>query len=147
MDIIGWLESVTQAARIVDSEARWVEAQREAVMRFGTPTGVHTGIHDPMRPVDALVDAEATRRERIGHALDEVEQARAVFAGMRSIGWMECEAASILELVHINLTTKKDAGSMMHMSYDTAKRRYRYGVEWLEAHGLAHAKAGTGLAT
>lgn len=143
-----WLLGVEEAARIIDADRRWVEAQRELALRMSpSNTGVHSGISDPMRPIDFIIDSEKSRRERIGFALEEVAEAREALHGMQTIGSLEHEAASMLELVHIELLTKKDAASMLLISYDTGKRRYNYGVDWLNAHGLAYAKAGRGLAT
>lgn len=146
-DAAQWLSEIEQAARLAEAESRWVEAQRMLATRIGAPTtGIHTGISDPMKPVDALIDAEKEGLGSITAALQEIESAKAVFAGMRSVGAMEHRAASMLELVHIGLLTKKTAASALGVSYDTGKRAYSYGVDWLDAHGLAYAKAGMGRA-
>lgn len=143
-----WLSGVEEAARIIDADRRWAEAQRELAMRAGqSGVKVMTGIHDPMAPIDYLIDSEKARRDRLGFAINEVLEARAVLHGMQTVGAIEHEAASMLELVHLELLTKKDAAFMLLISYDTGKRRYNYGIDWLNAHGLAYAKAGRGLAT
>lgn len=143
-----WLQEVEQAARLADAETRWLEAQRMMAMRVGgAPTaGIHTGISDPMRPIDALMDSEKERRGSIAGALSELDDARTVFDGMRMVGAMEHRAASMMELVHVQLSTKKDAAAALGVSYDKGKRAYSYGVDWLNAHGIAYAKAGRGIA-
>lgn len=143
-----WLVEVTEAAKLAEAEMRYLDAKAMLASRIGgSPmTGIHTGIGDPMRTVDALIDAEASRSKTMRAALAEVSAAREVFAGMRSVGALENRAASMLELVHIELLTKKDAAESLGVSYDTGKRAYTYGVEWLDAHGIAAAKRGTGLA-
>ncbi|MBQ9739990.1 MAG: hypothetical protein IJV91_03520 [Kiritimatiellae bacterium] len=142
-----WLKEIEQAARLAEAETRWLEAQRMLALRLGAPTTrIHTGISDPMRPIDDLMDGERERRDAMDSALAEIEAARAVFSGMRTVGALEHEAASMMELVHIGLATKKDAAEALGISYDAGKRAYRYGVEWLDSHGLAFAKAGKGLA-
>ena len=147
-DAAEWLRGIEEAARLVDAEERWLEARRLMASRIGSPStiGVHTGVSDPMAQVDSLLDAENERRGSMLYAYQEIEDARQVFAGMRSIGAMEHSAASMMELVHIGLSTKKDAAKALGLSYDTGKRAYSYGVDWLDAHGLAFAKAGRGLA-
>lgn len=148
-DACEWLGEVTEAAKLVESERRWLDAQRMMALRIGSPsmTTIHTGIGDPMAQIDALMDSENVRTKNISLALSEVEAARSVFSGMRSVGSMEHQAASILELVHIGLMTKKDSAESLGISYSAAKRAYQYGVDWLNAHGVAYAKAGKGLAT
>ena len=80
------MQSITDAARLVDAELRWADAQMEMATRMGAPMGgVRKGIHDPMAPIDSLVDSEATRGSRLQHALWEVDEAKAVFSGMRCV--------------------------------------------------------------
>lgn len=146
-DAAEWLSEVEQAARLADAQSRWLKAQRMLAMRIGAPTtGIHTGISDPMKPIDALIDSEKEKGDAITSAMQEVMEAKAVFAGMRTVGVMEHDAASMMELVHVGLNTKKDAAKALGISYDSGKRAYSYGVDWLNAHGIAYAKAGRGVA-
>lgn len=144
-----WLKEVEEASKLADAQIRWLQARRMMASRFGgSPTiGVHTGISDPMAQMDALMDAENEHAGTIGGAVSEVMAARKVFDGMRQIGAFEATAASMMELVHVGLSTKKAAAEALGISYASGKRAYSYGVEWLDSHGIASAKAGTGLAT
>lgn len=143
-----WLAGVSEAARIVEHEAQWEEAQRYAAIRISAPLGIagKSSNSNVMAVVDNLIDTEKTRKDRIGYAIEELVNAHSVFEGMRTIGMYERSAADVLELVHVGLVTKKDAAKALYMSYSTVKARYCFGVDWLNAHGLAHAKAGVGLA-
>lgn len=147
-DAAEWLRSVEEAARLADSERKWLDVQRMMSLRMGSPAThtVHTGIGDPMAAVDVLMDSEPERTRNIGLALSEVEDAKDVFRGMRQVGAMEHRAATMMELVHVNLVTKKEASEMLGISYSSGKAAYSYGVDWLNAHGIAYAKSGKGLA-
>lgn len=146
-DALEWLQSVEDAARMAAAELRWIDAAGMLSMRSGNPMSrIHTGASDPMGHVDAMIDAEPAHRRALAEASAAMDDARAVFSGMRSIGPMECDAASMMELVHIGLSTKKDAAAALGLPYSAGKSAYRYGVDWLDSHGLACAKAGRGLA-
>lgn len=147
-DARSWLMEVTEAAKLAEAERRYLEARMFLATRIGgaPSTGIHTGITDPMKQVDALIDAEQGRSRTLQAAMEEVSAAREVFAGMRSVGSLESRAASMLELVHVDLITKKDAAEALGISYDSGKRSYLFGVEWLDAHGIAAAKSGKGMA-
>ena len=145
-----WLASVTLAARALRAEEMREELARVAALGLGSSLGslphAH-GISDKMAAVDALIDSEKDAHDRKIAALDDLARAREVFDGLRSVGWMEAEAANVLESVHVNLMPKTDIAEAVHESYSTIRRRYDYGVEWLDAHGIAHAREGIGSAT
>ena len=147
-DARSWLSEVTEAARLAEAESRYLEARMMLATRIGgaPTTGIHTGITDPMKQVDALIDAEQGHSRTLKAAMAEALEARTVFAGMRSVGSLESRAASMLELVHVDLLTKKDAAEALGISYDSGKRSYTFGVEWLDAHGIAAAKSSMGIA-
>lgn len=147
-DAAEWLRGVEEAARLAESERRWLDVQRMMAMRTGSPAThtVHTGFGDPMAAIDALMDSEPERTKNIEIAMAEVEDAKDVFRGMRQIGAMEHRAATMMELVHIGMLTKKEASEMLGISYSSGKVAYSYGVDWLDAHGIAYAKSGRGLA-
>lgn len=145
-DAAEWLASVAEAARAIQRDAVMAEARRLAAQRLSAPTGIGGGSADPMGPLDEAIDQDATRRQRLAHAYDELREAARVFEGLRSVGLMEQEAADVMELVSIGCMTIDEAAEALRTSPRTAKRRKRYGLEWLDAHGLAYAKAGTGRA-
>lgn len=145
-----WLESVTDAVRSIEADAIMLNAARERLESLGAvikEVVVRSSASDPMDKVDDVLVLEAERESRIAHAMQEVNEARLVFEGMRRIGKMESNAADALELVHVMDLTKKAAGKRLGVSRTTLISRYAYGVNWLDAHGLAYAKAGLGRAT
>lgn len=145
-----WLESVTEAVRSIEADAILMGAARERLESLGSvikEVVVRSSASDPMAKVDEVLMLEAERESRLAHAMREVNDARLVFEGMRRIGTLESKAADTLELVHVLDMTKKDAAKRLGVSRMTLASRYSYGVEWLDAHGLAYAKEGIGRAT
>lgn len=149
MDAREWLASVMLAAGTARYEQRWADLQRERALGFSQSLmpRVHSGASDPMRAIDALVDGERDHADRLSCALAELAEASRVFQGMRSIGLMEREAADVMELYSIHLLTLPDIARGLAISVSTAERRKRFGLDWLDANGFAHAKASTGTAT
>lgn len=144
-----WLRSVSDAVRWERNDAAFVEALRASSLSLGCQLRdvvvSSSGSGDRMAASDELVDhTELLRRGQ--WARDLVAEARRVFAGMRLVGVTEQEAANVLELVHLSLVPHGNVARMLGMSPSTERRRYRYGVDWLGGNGLAHAKAGRGLA-
>lgn len=145
-----WLDSVTEAVRSIEADAILMGAARERLESLGAvikEVVVRSSATDPMAKVDDVLVLEAEREARLSHAMREVNEARLVFEGMRRIGKLESKAADALELVHVVDMTKKDAAKQLGVSRMTLLNRYNYGVEWLDAHGLAYAKEGLGRAT
>lgn len=139
-----WLQSVSEAARIIAMQAAYQEAvrSRAAISPQSYGTHVSSSSSDRYGAIDTMLSRENSTED----AHKEIDNARQVFEGMARVGALEAEAATVLMLVHINLETKKGAADILHTSLATAKRRYNYGVDWLNAHGLAYAKAGKGRA-
>lgn len=145
-----WLQGVTECARLILAEKRFEEMRRNSALGLSAPfnaDAVRGGGRDPMRAIDELIDAQGTRRERLASAYEEIATARATLEGMRSVGWMEHESADILEAHHVNLMQKTDIARALAISYTTLRRRYDFGLDWLDAHGIARAREGHGLAT
>lgn len=145
-----WLASVTSAAKAARAEETREELARLAAHRLGSSLGGDVrspNISDKTAAIDAYLDGEKASADRKAAALAEVARAREVFDGLRSVGWMEAEAANVLEAVHIGMLTKHEIAEAAHESYSTIRRRYSFGVDWLDAHGIAHARAGIGSAT
>lgn len=151
MDAREWLRSVSDSARLILADSKLEELRRSQALSISAPFTTEvisrTPNPDRMRAVDKLIDAQATRRERLAGAYEDIAQARSAFEGMRSVGWMEHEAADVLEAVHVLLMSKQQIALALNLSYATTRRRYDYGVDWLDAHGIAHAREGYGLAT
>lgn len=149
-DALEWLASVTAAVRSIEADAALISAARGRLDSLGSCVREVIVRSSPPNPMDGLIDVmdlERERSERIAHAKAEVAEARLVFEGMRRIGAMESGAADAMEMVHVACLSKSAAASKMGISRATMLRRYLYGVDWLDAHGLAHAKAGVGRAT
>lgn len=149
-DALEWLVSVTAAVRSIEADAVLISAARGRLDSLGSCVKEVIVRSSPPDPMDGLIDVmdlERERSERIAHAKAEVAEARLVFEGLRRIGTMESKAADAMELVHLSLMSKAGAAARLGVSRQTLLRRYLYGVDWLDAHGLAHAKAGIGRAT
>lgn len=149
-DALEWLASVTAAVRSIEADAALISAARGRLDSLGSCVREVIVRSSPPNPMDGLIDVmdlERERSERIAHAKAEVAEARLVFEGLRRIGAMESGAADAMELVHLSLMSKAGAAARLGVSRQTLLRRYLYGVDWLDAHGLAHAKAGIGRAT
>lgn len=145
-----WLQSVTAAVRSIEADATLIATAREQLDSLGSVVKevvVRSTPSDATDKIDAVLDLEAERMARLSNAYREVAYARLVFEGMRRIGSLESNAADALELVHVSDLSKSHAAKRLRVSRSTFLRRYAYGVDWLDAHGLAYAKAGLGRAT
>lgn len=145
-----WLQSVTAAVRSIEADATLIATAREQLDSLGSVVKevvVRSTPSDATDRIDAVLDLEAERMARLSNAYREVAYARLVFEGMRRIGSLESNAADALELVHVSDLSKSHAAKRLRVSRSTFLRRYAYGVDWLDAHGLAYAKAGLGRAT
>ena len=145
-----WLEGVADAAMLVRDHERLSEERREVATSYGaTIKEVNVSSSpsmDVMAPIDALVMADEANARLVASAMAEVASARLVFAGMRAIGYEERVAADVLEMRYVSLLSVSQVSSVLGVSPSTVRRRGDYGVEWLDSHGLAHAKAGVGVA-
>lgn len=141
-----WLSGVTAAACHVRSVESLLRARRQAVLTGqAAPSGpvvAHSPNVDVMAGVDALVDREAGLADELSSSMAEVADARAVFAGMRSVGGRVSDAGTVLELVHADLVPIRSVAASLGISETTARRRRALGVDWLDANGKANAKCG-----
>lgn len=145
-----WLQSVTAAVRTIKSDAIAIRDARRRLESLGSVVKevvVKSTPSDSTDKIDAVLDLEAERSSRLADANREVANARLVFEGMRRIGKLESNAADVLELVHASDMSKHRAAKRLRVSGSTLQRRYAYGIDWLNAHGLAYAKQGVGRAT
>ena len=145
-----WLESVAAASRSIRSENLLSESRRDLLaVKAYDPTRVIVASSpspDKMVALDALIDWESARDERMMGARREIESALLAFEGMRRVGAHEAEAADVLELVYVGLSSYRYAARQLHVSSRTIRRWHDFGVDWLDAHGIAHAKEGIGHA-
>lgn len=117
-----------------------VRAQRyDAVGRGG-------GDRDAMRATDARIDAESSAREEIAALSAEVEDARAVCAGIRAANpshplWADC-----VELHWLDLMDWRRAASSLGISEAYARRSAYAALDWIDSVGIAAAREGRGAA-
>lgn len=139
-----WLDGVSAAARLIKAHEAHAAAvrSRAAISPQSYDAFVSATGGDTMAQIDAVL----AREEGLGKARAEVADARRALSGMALVGSLEADAAAVLLMSHVELEGKKDIARMLGVSLSTVKRRYAYGVDWLDAHGLAHAKTGTGRA-
>lgn len=145
-----WLEGVADAASFVRDHERLAEERREVATSYGATIKdvmvSSSPSQDVMAPIDALVMADEANARLVARASADVAEAMLVFAGMRAVGYQERVAADVLERRYVMLRTMQDVAASLGVSQSTVRRRADYGVDWLSAHGLAHAKAGVGVA-
>lgn len=147
---VDWLNSVSEAVKSINNDEAIEQRRRE--LALGRGATLHDIVvssspdFDVMRSVDALADFAESRERRLSVARAEVADAMRVFEGMRSVGHMEAAAADVLELTYIHLLSRGEVAAELGMSRSSAQRCHAYGVEWLDANGLAHAKVGMGAA-
>lgn len=140
-DASEWLMEVESAARRAQIEETWLST---------LPSPSHSGISSQMSDPDRMTGLVARREasaQRLSEAEAVVRSARAVFEGMRSVGPMLAVAANIMEMRHADLVAWDAICRKLSVSRSSCMRRYHVGVDWLDAHGLAHAKEGTGAAS
>lgn len=147
---VDWLVSVSEAVKSINSDEAIEQRRRELALGRGATLHdiVVSSSHDfdVMRPVDALADFAESRERRLSVARAEVADAMRVFEGMRSVGHMEAAAADVLELTYVHLLPRRAVAAELDMSRSAVQRCHDFGVDWISAHGLAHAKAGMGAA-
>lgn len=146
-----WLRSVSDASETLSAESEMDEARRAASMSLGchlrdvvvafTPNPDKNGLSDE------ILDAELSKRNRLATSEGIIRDALLVFEGMRGVGLLEAQSADVLELTHVYRLSRRAVAQSLHIGCTTYDRRYEYGVDWLSANGIAHAKAGTGAAS
>lgn len=147
---VEWLESISDAVRSINSEDA-IEARRRE-LALGRGCTLHDIVvsrsrdMDVMRPVDDIADFTEGRSRRTAIAQEHIAEAVAVFDGMREVGHMEAAAADVLELIYVHLMPRDAVAADLDMSRSSVQRYRSFGIEWLSAHGVAHAKNGVGMA-
>ena len=145
-----WLQGIADAVAFVRDADRLAEERREVATAYGATIKdvmvASTPNQDVMAPIDNLIVAETANAKLVEQALADIAEARLVLAGMRAVGPNERTAADVLECRYVELWSLERVSALMMVSVSTVRRRVEYGIDWLDAHGLAHAKAGAGVA-
>lgn len=141
-----WLESLSQAARLIHNEQVLAQARRERMLSLsGSSSGERvssTPSQDPMRAVDDVIDAEASSNERLKSARTEIESGRQVFIAMREMQPTIAEAATALEMIYLYGMSQHEAANTLNVSFSTIRRRKEFGIDWLDANGLPNVANG-----
>lgn len=149
MDAREYFESARAAQSAIDRRYRIIESMRarEAVraQRYDVIGSGGGGNRDAMRAIDARMDAEASARAEIAQLASEVEDARAVCAGVRAANptqrWgdvLECRYLECMDWRHVALA--------MDMSERQAHADHDAALEWVDLVGIAAARDGMGQA-
>lgn len=149
MDAREYFESARAAQSAIDRRYRIIESMRsrESVraQRYDVIGSGGGGNRDAMRAIDARMDAEASARAEIAQLASEVEDARAVCAGVRAANptqrWgdvLECRYLECMDWRHVALAMDMSE-RQVHSDHDAA-------LEWVDLVGIAAARDGMGQA-
>lgn len=149
MDAREYFEAARAAQSAIDRRYRIIESMRsrESVraQRYDVIGSGGGGNRDAMRAIDARMDAEASARAEIAQLSSEVEDARAVCAGVRAANptqrWgdvLECRYLECMDWRHVALA--------MDMSERQAHADHDAALEWVDLVGIAAARDGMGQA-
>lgn len=146
MDAREYFEAARAAQSAIDRRYRIIESMRsrESVraQRYDV-IGKGGGNRDAMHATDARIDAEASARAEIAQLSSEVEDARAVCAGVRAANptqrWgdvLECRYLECMDWRHVALA--------MDMSERQAHTDLDAALDWVDLVGIAAAREGMG---
>lgn len=149
MDAREYFEAARAAQSAIDRRYRIIESMRsrESVraQRYDAIGSGGGGNRDAMHATDARIDAEASARAEIAQLSSEVQDARAVCAGVRAANptqrWgdvLECRYLECMDWRHVALA--------MDMSERQAHADLDAALEWVDLVGIAAARAGMGQA-
>lgn len=144
-----YFESASSAVRRADGRAAVLRAMREregarAALLGAIPGG--RGATDPMRLVDARMDAEAEAERELKGLKRAIGDARKVCKGVSAANPSHPAWGAVLEMHFIELLSWRDAGRYLGMSGEAARRAAYAALEWVDSVGLAAAREGSGMA-
>lgn len=143
-----YFESARAAQRLIDARAASLAAMktREGLRAQSyEAVGRSTGRADPMRATDARIDAEAACLREMERLRAEVADARAVCAGYSAANPRSMGGAA-LELHYVDGMTWREVAVALGVSWETARRAAYVALDWVDAVGVAAARAGAGRA-
>ena len=118
-----------------------VRAQRYDVIGHGGG-----GNHDAMLATDARMDAESAARAEIAQLTTEVEDARAVCAGVRAANPTQ-RWGDVLEARYIECMDWRHVALLVDMSERQVHSDHDAALEWVDLVGIAAAREGMGQAS
>lgn len=143
-----YFEGVRAARRLIDGAHARLELMRSKEGPRPHPfeaVGHASGATDPMEATRARMDAEAKIRAEVRGYADEVAAGRAVCAGVRaanpSLRWGDA-----LEMRYCDDADLTVVASALGITTRTLCRDISEALDWVDAMGLARARAGVGSA-
>lgn len=149
MDAREYFEAARAAQSAIDRRYRIIESMRsrESVraQRYDVIGSGGGGNRDAMRAIDARMDAEASARAEIAQLSSEVEDARAVCAGVRAANPTQ-RWGDVLECRYLECMDWRHVAIAMDMSERQAHADLDAALEWVDLVGIAAARDGMGQA-
>lgn len=147
MDAREYFGNARSAQSAIDRRYRIIESMRarEAVraQRYDVIGKGGGGTHDAMAATDARIDAEAAARAEIAQLATEVEDARAVCAGVRAANPTQ-RWGDVLECRYIECMDWRHVAQAMDMSERQAHTDLDAALDWVDLVGIAAAREGMG---
>lgn len=147
MDAREYFGNARAAQSAIDRRYRIIESMRarEAVraQRYDVIGKGGGGTHDAMAATDARIDAESAARAEIAQLATEVEDARAVCAGVRAANPTQ-RWGDVLECRYIECMDWRHVAQAMDMSERQAHTDLDAALDWVDLVGIAAARDGMG---
>lgn len=147
MDAREYFGNARAAQSAIDRRYRIIESMRarESVraQRYDVIGKGGGGTHDAMAATDMRMDAEAAARSEIAQLAAEVEDARAVCAGVRAANPTQ-RWGDVLECRYIECMDWRHVAQAMDMSERQAHTDLDAALDWVDLVGIAAAREGMG---
>ena len=108
--------------------------------------GRGSGDSDPMRAVDARMDAEMSARAELSRYESGIADARAVCAGVRAANPSHPLWGDAIELHYIELMGWAEIGRYLGCTGEAVRRAAYAALDWVDMVGIAAAREGCGQA-
>lgn len=144
-----YFEAARSAQRRIDGRLSVILAMREregARAQSYEAIGRGSGASDPMRAVDARIDAEARARSELAECERAVEDARAVCRGIRAANPSHPLWGDAIELHYIELMGWAEIGRYLGCTGEAVRRAAYAALDWIDMVGIAAAREGCGQA-
>lgn len=145
-----YFESASAAQCRIDaclaSLAEMREKEGVRAQRYDAGPSGKGGVRDRMAATDRRMDYEAEAMEELSLLYAEVADARAVCRGYSAANPLS-KGGPLLALHYLDLMTWRQVARHAHMSESTVREAARIALEWIDAHGIAAAREGVGMAS